>query len=156
TYSSGGRVRTVVVHVPPNPSGALPLVLNLHGSQSTARAQEAFSGMDGTADADGFVVAYPQALLPSGSGYDWNVPGVPLLGGKAAPKHAPDDVAFVTGLVGDLEHSYCIDPTRVYATGFSGGARMVSQLACDASGTFAAVAPVSGLRHPTPCRPARP
>lgn len=28
---------------------------------------------------------------------------------------------------------------------------MASQLACDASNVFAAVAPVSGLRHPTPC-----
>ncbi len=28
---------------------------------------------------------------------------------------------------------------------------MTSQLACDASGTFAAVAPVSGLRRPVPC-----
>jgi len=155
TVSAGGHPRTVIVHVPAGTTGMVPLVLDLHGSQSSAAAQEGFSGMDATADADGFVVAYPQALLRAGSGYDWNVPGVPLVGGKAAPKGAPDDVAFVTGLVGDLEHSHCIDPARVYVTGFSGGARMASQLACDASGTFAAVAPVSGLRHPTPCRPAR-
>ena len=29
--------------------------------------------------------------------------------------------------------------------------RTASQLACDSSGVFAAVAPVSGLRRPTPC-----
>jgi len=44
----------------------------------------------------------------------------------------------------------------VYATGFSGGARMASQLACDASAVFAAAAPVSGLRRPTPCPATRP
>jgi polyhydroxybutyrate depolymerase len=33
---------------------------------------------------------------------------------------------------------------------------MASQLACDASSVFAAVAPVSGLRHPTPCPASRP
>ncbi len=55
-----------------------------------------------------------------------------------------------------LEQRYCIDSDRVYATGFSGGSRMASQLACDASGTFAAVAPVSGLRRPTPCPTTRP
>jgi len=43
----------------------------------------------------------------------------------------------------------------VYATGFSGGARMTSQLACDDAGLFAAVAPVSGLRRPKPCATTR-
>jgi polyhydroxybutyrate depolymerase len=32
---------------------------------------------------------------------------------------------------------------------------MASQLACDASGTFAAVAPVAGLRLPSPCPASR-
>ncbi|MGA8464019.1 MAG: hypothetical protein WB688_07630, partial [Trebonia sp.] len=40
--------------------------------------------------------------------------------------------------------------------GMSGGGRMVSQLACDASQTFAAVAPVAGLRFPSPCPAVRP
>jgi len=127
------------------------LVLNLHGSGTTAADQEAFSGMDATADRDGFIVAYPQALIRDGAGYDWNVPGEPLVGGRSVPTGAADDVTFLTDLVGVLEHRYCIEPTRVYATGFSGGARTVSQLACDAPDVLAAVAPVSGLRYPTPC-----
>jgi len=149
----GGRTRTVIVHVPSGYGGTKPvaLVLNLHGSESTASAQEAFTGMDATADADGFVVAYPQAAIAAGPGYDWNVPDEPLIGGGKAPKGAPNDVAFLVQLVSQLEARYCIDAKRVYATGFSGGARMTSQLGCDAAGTFAAVAPVSGLRLPSPC-----
>jgi polyhydroxybutyrate depolymerase len=152
------RQRTVVVHVPSGYTGSskVALVLNMHGSGSTAAGQEEFSGMDDTSDSDGFIVAYPQALIPEGSGFDWNVPGVPLVGGQAVPAGAPDDVTFLTSLVSILEQRYCIDSSRVYATGFSGGARMASQLACDAPSTFAAVAPVSGLRHPTPCPVARP
>jgi polyhydroxybutyrate depolymerase len=148
----------VIVHVPTGYSGTtkVPLVLNMHGSGSTAAGQEAFTGMDGTADGDEFVVAYPQGLIPEGSGFDWNVPGVPLVGGKAVPAGSADDVTFLTSLVRVLEKRYCIDSTRVYATGFSGGARIASQLACDASGTFAAVATVSGLRRPTPCPTTRP
>jgi polyhydroxybutyrate depolymerase len=151
--SVSGRSRTVIVHIPSGYSGAtkVPLVLNMHGSGSTASAQEAFTGMNTTADAHGFVVAYPQALIPDGSGFDWNVPGVPLIGGRAVPAGAADDISFLTQLVATLEHRYCVDPGRVYATGFSGGARTASQLACDASTVFAAVAPVSGLRRPTPC-----
>jgi polyhydroxybutyrate depolymerase len=81
---------------------------------------------------------------------------VELRNNLPVPKDAPDDVAFLKSLVGLLEQRYCIDASRVYATGFSGGARMASQLACDASSTFAAVAPVTGLRRPTPCPTTRP
>ena len=128
----------------------------MHGSGATAADQETFSGMDATADQNAFIVAYPQGLIPDGSGFDWNVPGVPLVGGRAVPSGAADDVSFLTQLVGALEARYCIDTSEVYATGFSGGARITSQLACDASTTFAAVAPVSGLRRPTPCPATRP
>ena len=131
-------------------------MLNLHGSGSTAVEQELFTGMDATADSDRFIVAYPQALIPDGTGFDWNVPGEPLIGGTPVPAHAADDVTFLTQLVGVLEHRYCIDPARIYATGFSGGARTASQLACDAPSVFAAVAAVSGVRHPTPCPTSRP
>jgi polyhydroxybutyrate depolymerase len=153
--TSSGHQRTVVVHAPPSARAGLPLVLNMHGSGSTARAQEALSDMDATADKHGFVVAYPQAAIPADGGYDWNVPGQQLVGGKAVPAGAPNDVAFLQALVGRMVHDYCVTDTHVYATGMSGGGRMASQLACDASRTFAAVAPVAGLRFPPGCRPPR-
>jgi polyhydroxybutyrate depolymerase len=153
-----GHRRTVIVHVPAGYTGKtkLALVLNLHGSASTASAEEQFSGMDATADADHFIVAYPQALIPDGSGYDWNIPGEPMVNGKFPPASAPSDVAFLTTLVRDLAGRYCVDLSRVYATGVSGGGRMASQLGCDASGVFAAIAPVAGLRYPSPCPASRP
>ena len=142
-----------IVHIPSGYQDArpVPLVLNMHGSQSTALAQEAFTGMDATSDADGFIVVYPQGAIPAGSGFEWNVPGQPLFGGAAVPAGAADDVSFLEQLVTLLEQRYCVAENRVYATGFSGGARMASQLGCDASTVFAAVAPVSGLRYPSPC-----
>ena len=148
-----GFTRTVIVHVPKRSTSAtsLALVLNLHGSGSTALEQEGFTKMNATANQDGFIVAYPQALIPDGNGFDWNVPGVPLLGGRAVPPKSANDVKFLTSLVAIMESKYCVNPKMVYATGFSGGARMTSQLACDDSGLFAAVAPVSGLRRPKPC-----
>jgi polyhydroxybutyrate depolymerase len=153
TMQIDGLSRHVIVHVPTGYTNStkVPLVLNLHGSGSTAAQEDVFSDMDVTANADGFIVVYPQGLIPDGSGYDWNVPGVPLTGGRAVPKGSANDVKFLTSLVGVLEHEYCINPSAVYATGFSGGAREVSQLACSDSTLFAAVAPVSGLRHPKPC-----
>jgi polyhydroxybutyrate depolymerase len=153
-----GHTRTAIVHLPIHyrPSTPLALVLNMHGSQSTALQQEAVTGMDATADADTFVVVYPQGGIPSGTGFEWNVPDEPLLGGAAVPADAPDDVSYLEQLVTTLEGRYCLDPDRIYATGISGGARMASQLGCDASGVVAAVAPVSGLRFPSPCPSSRP
>ena len=153
TVEIGVHRRTVIVHVPQyyNSSRAESLVLNLHWSGSTAAAQEVFSGMDVTSDQGSFVVAYPQGLIPSGTGFDWNIPGAPLFGGGTAPRGSANDVAFLTQLVPVLESKYCINSREVFVTGMSGGGRMASQLACDASTTFAAVAPVAGLRLPSPC-----
>ena len=158
TLTVGGHLRTVIVHVPASytSKSRLALVLNLHGSGSTASAEEMFSGTDATANADHFIVAYPQALIADGTGYDWNVPGVPLYSGKYPPAGAPSDVTFLTTLVRDLEGRYCIDLSRIYATGVSGGGRMASQLGCDASSVFAAIAPVAGLRYPSLCPASRP
>jgi len=148
-----GHSRTVIVHIPSGykDTQATALILNLHGSGSDAHQQELFSGMDATADADTFIVAYPQGLIPNAAGFDWNIPGIPLFGGAKPPANAANDITFLTDLVQTLAARYCIDTHRVFATGVSGGGRMSSQLACDASSTFAAVAPVAGLRYPSPC-----
>ena len=130
----GGHQRMAIVHVPVgyHDKTAIPLVLNLHGSESTAFQQEVLSGMNATADAETFIVAYPQGAIRASSGFEWNVPGEPLLGGRAVPAGSPNDVAFLEQLVSQLTQTYCIDRTRVDVTGFSGGARMASQLGCDA------------------------
>ncbi|HVB70436.1 MAG TPA: PHB depolymerase family esterase [Acidimicrobiales bacterium] len=153
-----GRARTVIVHVPRGYQPTVPtaLVLNLHGTGSTAQAQEGFSGMNRTANADTFLVAYPQAAIPFSTGYAWNVPHEPLFGGAPVPPGSPNDVTFLAAVVVQLETNYCVNESEVYAAGFSDGARMASQLACDESGIFAAVAAVSGLRRPTPCPTTRP
>ncbi len=157
SLSVDGFTRTVIVHIPlgSKSTTALPLVFNLHGSGSTALDQRLFTGMSVSSDLHDYIVAYPQGLIADGLGYDWNVPGVPLTGNRPVPSNAPNDVKFLTQLVGILESKYCVNENMVYATGFSGGARMVSQLACADSKIFAAIAPVSGLRRPLPCHTKR-
>jgi polyhydroxybutyrate depolymerase len=149
TVRVGGHDRSARLHIPPGypPEHTFPLVVNLHGSGATAAVQEEqASRMDPTADAHGFLVVYPQGLRRTGTGFAWNIPGTP-----AWTANGPDDVAFIRQLVATVSVSYCVDPGRVYATGFSGGARMVSQLACEAEPLFAAVAAVGGLRAPSAC-----
>jgi polyhydroxybutyrate depolymerase len=152
TLMAGGIPRHLIVHLPGGPAAKpRPLVLNLHGSGGSSAQQQASIGMDPIAEANQFVVAYPDAAIALGGGFAWNVPGQPLLGGGAVPDGAADDVAFFAQAIAFLEQRYAIDAHRVFVTGMSGGARMTSQLGCELAGTVAAIAPVAGLRFPTPC-----
>lgn len=149
----GGQVRRVRVHLPAGYTATrpVPLLLSLHGSGSTAAKQESGTGLDATADEHGFIVAYPQADRVTGTGYSWNVPGTPTF-----TTSGPDDAGFLTAVVTVLRHEFCVDPSRVYASGFSGGARMVSQLACTAGVRLAGIVAASGIRAPSPCHSVRP
>ena len=83
------------------------------------------------------------ATLQAGAeGNRWNVP---ITDGR------PDDVQYVSDVIDHVAARVCTDLTRVYATGFSGGARMSSLLACKLNARVAAIAPMAGLRWPGPC-----
>ncbi|MFJ5611300.1 glycosyl hydrolase [Streptomyces sp. NPDC093221] len=150
--SFGGATYQVLVHIPARAQGALlPLVLDLHGSQGTGAGQLAYSDMAPTADANGFVVAAPTGVVPSGGGFIWNVPSV-------TPQGTRDDVGFLRQVIDTVTASACVDPARVYATGYSGGGRMTSALACALADKVAAIAPVAGIRagRPDPADGSRP
>ncbi len=156
----GGVPYPVLVHVPGagTGEGRLPLVLNLHGSSSNGSVQMDISGLREVADEEGFVVAAPTAAIPLVEpspdlplgGWAWNVPGVPTTAGAFPPADARDDVAFLDEVVDEITEQLCTDPRRTYATGFSGGGRMASTLACELPDVFAAIAPVAGLRAGRP------
>lgn len=136
---SGQRQRSYRLFVPQRYDGrtAIPLVFDLHGSGGTSAGQARNSGFEEVAAQEGFAVASLQA-----DGGRWNVP---------VQDNRADDVAFVSDVIDHVAAQLCIDKARIYATGFSGGGRMSSQLACSLNNRIAAVAPVSGLRWPAPC-----
>jgi polyhydroxybutyrate depolymerase len=128
----GGVAREALVHAPPayRPGTPTPLVLVFHGRPSTPAEVREQSGLSATADAEGFLVAYPQGLNNA-----WRT---------TAGATDPDDLGFVRALVADLVGRWSADPKRVYAAGFSNGAAMSYRLGAEAPDLFAAVAPVSG------------
>lgn len=151
-----GVLREFLIHVPPSydNSKPVPLVLNFHGATSNAEQQRSlFSQMDATSDAKGFIVVYPEGI-----GASWNAGACC---GEAASQGV-DDVGFALALVEHMKSRACIDPARVYATGFSNGGRMSYRLGCEAADVFAAIAPVAGTKsfpdlNNTPgCEPSRP
>jgi polyhydroxybutyrate depolymerase len=128
----------------------LPLVLNLHGSGGVGEGQMRYSQIAPVADRHRFAVAAPNGAIPFRGGYAWNVPGVPLLNGSPVPPATPSDERYLLDVIATVKRTVCTNPRRVFLTGYSGGARMTSQMACDFSGRIAAIAPVAGLRAGVP------
>jgi polyhydroxybutyrate depolymerase len=149
---SGGLVRIYRLHVPRGylPTHRTPLVLNFHGHGSAAWKQEALSGFSGLADKQGFLVVYPQGVVGPDHQTGW----------ATGPRKDPtvNDVGFVSNLITYLQTMFCVDPQRIYATGFSNGGAMTADLACMMAGRIAAFAPVSGSYFPllSGCHPNRP
>jgi polyhydroxybutyrate depolymerase len=137
--TSGGRERSYRLFVPPGYDGRarLPLVLDLHGSGGTAAGQARNSGFETLAAREVALVASLQA-----DNGRWNVP---------VAEGRPDDVAYASDVIDHVAARVCTDLARVYATGFSGGARMSSLLGCKLNARIAAIAPMAGLRWPGPC-----
>ena len=122
-------------------------MLNFHPSGGTPSGQASTSGFDAIADREGFIVAYPEGIFDNGvSARTWN----------ANVEDGVDDVQFAREVIEDVGGKFPIDRDRIYATGFSGGARMSSRLACALSDVLAAAAPVAGLQYPDDCVPAGP
>jgi polyhydroxybutyrate depolymerase len=151
----GGTFRWYLLTTPspstPSPTGSTqhgttprPLVLDFHGLGEVARLQADTSQFGALGQQDGFVV-----VSPSGT-------GDPVHWDTTDHSASNPDLQFVAALLDQLESTQCIDTSRVYATGFSDGAVMASQLACTMSERFTAIGAVSGLELQQPCEPARP
>ena len=144
--NSGGISRSYRVYRPQGLSGAVPLVLFLHGGFGTAAQAEAKYGWDSQADAGRFVVAYPDGIDRA-----WNAGGGCC--GQPAAKGI-DDVGFISAVVRDIRQQADIDPDRIYLTGMSNGGIMTYTMACRTD-LFAAIGPVAATvldscRSPAP------
>ncbi len=144
TLKHDGLVRSYLLHVPPSYDGsqAMPLVIMLHGYTGTSTGHEQYTGFSVNADAEGFIVVYPDGLKypwNESNPQAWNAGGIyeQWTGGT-------DDVGFIKELIEKIRKYYPIDANRIFATGHSNGAFMTYRLAYELSDIFAAIAPVSG------------
>lgn len=120
--ASGG-----VLVVPPSaPGTTLPVVLVFHAAYSTGELAREQFGFEGPADG-GAIFVYPEAAAGT-----WDI------------RPSSTDGRRVDTLLQLLSQSYCIDPHRVFAAGFSAGAVFTLYLGCNVPGTFRAMGAVAG------------
>ena len=140
---SAGTQRSYLLYVPEGYAGeAVPLVFSFHGSGGVPQNQVTTSGFDQLAERHGFAVVFPAGeFTNSVSARSWN----------ANMEAGVDDVQLVRDVIEDVAGRLNIDRSRIYTSGFSGGGRISSRLACELSDILAAAAPVAGLQYPDDC-----
>jgi polyhydroxybutyrate depolymerase len=139
TISVNGHSRRYTITIPPNhvagTTTPIPLVFDFHGLlEGWAGTHPFATQFSPKADANGFAVVYP---IGDDNGIDWDV----------SLKESNPDLQFVDAMVTRFEDTMCIDRSRIYITGLSDGAFMTSMLMCMRPNTFAAAAPVAGIRN---------
>jgi polyhydroxybutyrate depolymerase len=134
--------RKFLLHVPPGyrADGPLPLVVVLHGAFSTGGQTETETGFSDLADAEGFLVAYPEGIGIFGLLQHWNAGHCC---GKAATDGV-DDVGFLAEVIAAVRKNLSVDPERIYMAGMSNGGMLAYRFAAERTGDLAAIAVVSG------------
>lgn len=145
---AGGVARSAVYFVPSSYTGKdkVPVVFDFHGSNSNPDGQLNRSSWDKVAEENGFIVVAPQGSLSgkfTGT-YAWNVPFV------TAQEGGLDEIAFIQQALRTVKEEFCVDPARIYASGYSGGGRMLSAYLCAGRDDFSAVGFVHSLRAGRP------
>ena len=150
-----GVTRTFLLYVPPSysPATPAPVVLNLHGWAGTSQSYMNYADMRPQANADGVLLAYPQASVGPSGVTEWDSAGPYAWGG--------DEVAFMAALLDDLEANFSVNTDRCYICGFSSACSAVWDTACQLNDRIAAASTVAGVlwnwtqqncapTHPTP------
>jgi polyhydroxybutyrate depolymerase len=148
TWIIDGTVRRVLVYAPSKATrGKVPVVFGFHGGGDNI---EHFS-------IAGFQDAWPEALVVYMQALE-RTPGRGDTGFQNADVSATNrDLKFFDTVLADLRQEFRVDDGRIFAAGFSNGARFVYLLWATRSKIFAAFAPVSStlastveLKEPKP------
>jgi polyhydroxybutyrate depolymerase len=121
----------------------------MHAAALWPATQREASHWNTVADENGFIVVYPSGTTLSGSGTGvlpfrvWQV---------RSEADLSANVGFISKLIDTLEADYNIDPTRIYANGFSNGGAMAFALSCKLSHRIAAIGTVSAAQDQRPWR----
>lgn len=135
TFTIDGRDRIYYMYIPDSLPKNAPLIFVFHGYGGSAKSMIDYSRMNQVADNNRFAVCYPQGVYGEDKKNSWNA-------GYSNPD--VDDVKFLSSLARYLQEEYNLSSENTFATGMSNGADICYVLACKASESFSAIAPVAG------------
>ncbi len=152
--TESGITRNFYVHIPTGYADGVqvPLLLDFHGYMDTPSGQHNMDGFVDKADAEGFIVAYPEGYGSTGF-LSWNAGKACC--GTAVDKNL-DDVKLAKDIVTLISSRCSIDAKRVYAHGHSNGGGLAHRIAREAADVFTAISPTSMpvlVPSVTPARP---
>ena len=130
--------REYLLYTPPGIEKNAPLVFVFHGYSGSAIDIMEYCGMNDVADENGFAVCYPQGTQDDWGNNFFNV------GYDFQNNIEIDDVSFIVALAEYLQDTHQLNSINTFSTGMSNGGDFSYLLACQASGTFRAIAPVAG------------
>jgi polyhydroxybutyrate depolymerase len=144
SIKSGNQVRQYFFYIPEGYDGKtnLPVVFLFHGSGQTVEQVMNTTDLSKVADKKKFIIAAPVGMYPFFGMNSWNADLDP---------QGVNDIEFVKDLIKEISSKVAIDKKRIYATGYSGGARMSSRLGCELPNVIAAIGPVAGLQCDVNC-----
>jgi polyhydroxybutyrate depolymerase len=115
-----GEPRSYWIHVPPDVDSRLPVLFAFHGGRGSNGKAAMAKHWRSTFGRD-VILVFPNGQLrdPKTGGWDG------------------DQVEVVRAMVDDVRKRFPVDPTHVYAVGFSSGGHIVNLLACRTPDLFA-------------------
>jgi polyhydroxybutyrate depolymerase len=132
TLTSRGVTRQFYVSVPANydPARRYPLVVGLHGRDYDGIRMRDYLALESQAPNDWAIFVYPDALRRT-----WGT--LQATGWQNGPVASmtssfggTDDLAFIDDMLAWMRDAYCLDPTRVFATGQSWGGDFSNVVGC--------------------------
>ncbi len=127
TIQVNSLMREMIVYAPSGIEQNRPLVISMHGLSQTMYDQVNQTQFKSVADANNFVLVFPQAIDNS-----WQLWGT-------------TDTDFILAIIDEMNTRYGIDRDRVYLSGFSMGGMMTYYAATQIADKIAAFAPVTGF-----------
>lgn len=142
TLMVNGMEREYRLTVPQAQAGLpLSVMVGFHGGGGAYEdfpQEEAFRSLGAE---QGVIMAYPRGALVAPNEGEWQL---------NTSDDMMHDINFINALLDDLSTRYCVDITRLYATGYSLGSMFIYEVACQMNDRFAAVASFAGTMPVSP------